>query len=337
MDFSNTKYSVLDLARYSDNISISQAFKNSVILAKLAETWGYHRFWLAEHHSLEGVASAATSILINHVAANTESIRVGSGGIMLPNHPPLIIAEQFATLEALHPGRIDLGLGRAPGSDQHTMRALRRHNLDIDFGDLIEELEYYFSSESADQKLKAIPGVNNSHIPLWILGSSLYSAHLAARLGRPYSFAGHFAPRLMLPALEIYRTEFQPSAYLSKPHVMVGVPIIAAETHSHAEFIATSIHQTYLGLIRNQLKPAQPPVKNMNAIWTEQEKRIIESNFGTLITGDLKGVQEGLYEYLMKTQADEIIVMSDPYDFNDRLKSFEIIAQAVKGLKYGLI
>jgi luciferase family oxidoreductase group 1 len=325
------KYSVLDLARYSNNTNIPQAFKNSVTLAQRAEAWGYNRFWLAEHHSLEGVASAATSVLIGHIASQTKSIRVGSGGIMLPNHSPIVIAEQFATLEALYPKRIDLGLGRAPGSDQNTMRALRRNTQEIDFAVLIEELEYFFSEESSHEKLKAIPGAN-TEIPLWILGSSLYSAHLAARLGRPYSFAGHFAPRLMLQALAIYRSEFKPSIHLSEPYVMVGVPIIAAETEEHAKYIATTIHQTYLGLIRNQLRPAQPPVKSMDALWTVQEQNIIETNFGSLIVGDTEQIKMALKKYLKETQAQEIIVMSDPYHFEDRLKSFEIVAQVMKNL-----
>lgn len=326
------KYSVLDLARYSDQTTIAQAFKNSVTLAQRAEAWGYNRFWLAEHHSLEGVASAATSVLIGHVASQTKKIRVGSGGIMLPNHSPMVIAEQFATLEALYPQRIDLGLGRAPGSDQTTMRALRRNTQEMDFAVLIEELEYYFSEESVHEKLKAIPGANTD-IPLWILGSSLYSAHLAARLGRPYSFAGHFAPRLMLQALAIYRSEFKPSIHLSKPYVMVGVPIIAAETEEHAKYIATTIHQTYLGLIRNQLRPAQPPVKSMDALWTVQEEKIIETNFGSLIIGDPSQIKMALNKYLKETQAQEIIVMSDPYYFEDRLKSFEIVSHVMSNLK----
>lgn len=331
MNSKNTKYSILDLARYSDQTSMAEAFKNSVTLAQAGEKWGYHRFWFAEHHNIEGVASAATSILINHVATQTNTIRVGSGGIMLPNHAPMVIAEQFATLNLLHPGRIDLGLGRAPGSDPLTMRALRRGLQETDFGDLIEELEYFFSEDSFTTKLKAIPGYGTD-IPLWILGSSLYSAHLAARLGRPYSFAGHFAPRLMLPALEIYRSEFEPSAHLKEPYVMVGVPVIAADTSEHADYISTTIHQTYLGLIRNQLGPAKPPTHNMDQLWTEVEKQIVMSQFGTLISGDLKQVSEGLKEYITATQAQELIITSDPYHFSDRMRSFELISQAMQNL-----
>ena len=333
MSFSSKSFSILDLAKYAEGSSIADAFTATKVLAQHAESWGYKRYWLAEHHNLEGVASAATAILIGYVAENTKSIRVGSGGIMLPNHSPLVIAEQFGTLATLYPGRIDLGLGRAPGSDQTTMRAIRGDsaNLHTDFGDLIEMLMFYFSPAEPGQKLKAIPGAGID-VPIWILGSSLYSAQLAARIGRPYAFAGHFAPREMLAAFHVYRTQFKPSEYLDKPHTMVGVPIVAGETQDDAEFLATTLYQTYLGLVRGKLAPAKPPIQSMEGVWQPHEKAAVQSMTSTLIVGDRAQIKKGLENLIEVTGADELIITSDVFEQKDRLKSYEIIAE-VAGIK----
>src|SRR4051812_48558458 len=235
----NISLSVLDLVTYAEGTSIPEAIANSRALAQRCEALGYKRYWVAEHHNLDGIASSATVVLMAHLADNTKTIRIGSGGIMMPNHAPLVVAEQIGTLEAMYPGRIDLGLGRAPGTDQQTMRALRRGVREEDFGDLIGELEGYFAPARDGQAVKAIPGAG-TEVPIYILGSSLYSAHLAARLGRPYAFASHFAPAELLPALRIYRDEFKPSRHLAAPYVMVGVPALAAPTDEEAEYLATS-------------------------------------------------------------------------------------------------
>jgi luciferase family oxidoreductase group 1 len=322
-----TEISVLDLAKISEDKTIADTFHHSRDLARLVEKLGYKRFWLAEHHNISSIASAATSVLIGYIAENTKSIRVGSGGIMLPNHAPLVIAEQFGTLASLYPGRIDLGLGRAPGSDQQTMRAIRRNTQEEDFGNLIEELLYYFAPAGPGQKIKAIPGAG-IEIPIYILGSSLYSAQLAARLGRPYAFAGHFAPAAMMEAFELYRHQFKPSAYLQKPYVMVGVPVIAAETDEKAAFLATSVQQAFLGLIRGDRRPTTKPVQNIDFLWTEREKAFVESMLGLLVTGSPEKVRKDLDKLIQATGADELIITSDTYDPEDRLKSFEYIAKA---------
>ncbi len=326
-DLSTALISILDLAKVSEGGTIKEAYHQSKILAQLVERLGYHRYWLAEHHNIEGISSAATSILIGYIAENTNTIRVGSGGIMLPNHSPYIIAEQFGTLATLYPDRIDLGLGRAPGTDQATMRALRRNANETDFGELIGELLYYFAKPEPGQKIRAIPG-EGIDIPIYILGSSFYSAHLAARLGRPYSFAGHFAPRALIQALDIYRSEFQPSAALDKPYVMIGVPVIAAETDELADYLATSVQQTFLGLVRGDRKLVHPPVKDMNEIWTTQERLAVESMLRLLVTGSPKTVRKKLDELIDVTGADELIITSDTFDPADRMRSFEFIAQA---------
>lgn len=325
----NTQISVLDLAKVSEGKTISEAFQNSKNLAQHVEKLGYHRFWLAEHHNFEGIASAATSVLIGYIAENTKTIRVGSGGIMLPNHAPLVIAEQFGTLASLYPERIDLGLGRAPGTDQNTMRALRR-NLSArenDFSEMIEELLFYFSPPVEGQKIRAVPGAG-IEVPIYILGSSTYSAQLAASLGRPYAFAGHFAPKEMMQAFDIYRSEFQASDVLEKPYVMVGVPVIAAETDEHAAFLSTSVQQAFLGLIRGNRRLSLPPIKDMESLWTPQEKHMVQSMLGMLVTGCPKKVRKELDQLIKATGADELIITSDTYDNKDRMKSYELIAQA---------
>lgn len=328
-NLSNTEISVLDLARVPSGGTLADAFANSRKTAQHVETLGFKRFWLAEHHSIEGIASAATSVLIGHIAENTKKIRIGSGGIMLPNHPPLVIAEQFGTLATLYPGRIDLGLGRAPGSDRETMRAMRRDNpqAGADFGDLIEELKFYFAKAQPGQKVRAIPGAG-IEVPLYILGSSLYSAELSAKLGLPYAFAGHFAPALMMQAFQVYRTYFRPSAVLDKPYVMAGIPVIAAETDEKAAYLATSIQQTFLSLIRGDRISPQPPVASMDLLWSTREKAAVESMLGLLVTGSPKTVREKLDLFISETEADELIMTSDPFDTADRLKSFSLIAEA---------
>jgi luciferase family oxidoreductase group 1 len=323
-------FSVLDLAPYPEGQTIADAFRNSRDLAQHAEEWGYHRYWIAEHHNIEGIASSATPILLGYVAEATRKIRIGSGGIMLPNHPPLIVAEQFGTLETLYPKRIDLGLGRAPGTDQQTMRAIRRESptRGDDFSELIEELEFFFAEAQPGQKVKAIPGAG-MNIPLWILGSSLYSAELAARLGRPYAFAGHFAPKLMWDALKIYRENFKPSVHLEKPKVMVGVSVVAAETTAKAEFLATTLYQQFLGMVRGMRTQAKPPVPSMDSIWSPPEEMAVKSMLSTLIVGDAAGVRLGLEKLQESTKADEIIMTSHLFHHEDRLKSYEIIAKSV--------
>lgn len=325
----DTALSVLDLARVPEGKPLATAFQQSKELARHVEKLGFKRFWLAEHHNIEGIASAATSVLIGYIAENTTKIRIGSGGIMLPNHAPLIIAEQFGTLATLYPDRIDLGLGRAPGTDQTTMRALRRDltGKGADFSELIEELLSYFSPARENQPVKAIPGIGID-LPIYILGSSLYSAQLAARIGRPYAFAGHFAPRMMMQAFDVYRSTFQASKVLDKPYVMLGVPVVASETDAKAAFLATSIQQSFLNLIRGQRRLNLPPVPDMDSLWSEQEKAYVQSMLGLLIVGGPKKIQEDLNDLITQTGADELIITSDTYEHDDRLKSFEIIMSA---------
>lgn len=322
--------SVLDLAPVREGQSIAQTFAASKRLAQHVEKLGAHRYWMAEHHGLEGVASAATSVLLGNIAENTKTMRVGSGGIMLPNHAPLVIAEQFATLATLYPGRIDLGLGRAPGSDQSTMRALRRSlDREPDFAKQIAELESFLDKPEPGQRVRAIPG-HGMHIPIWILGSSLYSAQLAAALGKPYAFAGHFAPEVMLEAIELYRHRFEPSAELSKPRVMVGAQLIAADTDEEAEVLVTTLYQRFLGLIRNQRTVLLPPVKSMQGLWSPQEQYVLESKLRFAILGGPATVRKGLAELHSLTQADEFIFNSEPYEDAARLRSFEILFEQAR-------
>lgn len=324
-----TAISVLDLAKVSSGNSIAQTYLNSRALAQRVEELGYTRFWLAEHHNIEGIASAATPLLIGYIAEKTKKIRVGSGGMMLPNHSPLVVAEQFGTLETMYPGRIDLGLGRAPGSDQLTMRAVRRHHdgQETDFADLIEELLHYFDNPVAGQKVRAIPGAG-LHLPIYLLGSSLYSAQLAARIGRPYAFAGHFAPAAMRQAFDIYRSNFQPSEALEKPYVIAGVPVIAAETDEKAAYLATSVQQAFLGMVRGNRKLAVPPVENMDLVWSPREKAQVESMLGLMVTGGPKKVRRDLDAFVEEVGVDELMITSDPYEHADRVRSYELIAEA---------
>jgi luciferase family oxidoreductase group 1 len=319
--------SVLDLATYPQGKDAKYAFETSRSLAQAAERWGYRRYWIAEHHNLEGVASSATVVLMGHIADHTKTIRIGSGGIMLPNHAPLVVAEQIGTLEALHPGRIDLGLGRAPGTDQLTMRALRRGLVAEEFDDQVAELMAYLAPEQPGQKLRAIPGAGTD-VPLWILGSSTWSAHFAAAIGRPYAFAAHFAPGDLMEALEIYRREFKPSTQLEKPYVMVGIPALAAETDERAEFLATSMYQRFLGIVRNQRAALPPPVEDMDKVWTPAERYAVAERMALMVVGGPQRVSQLLKRVVEMTGADELIVASDAYERKDRLRSYEILAEA---------
>lgn len=318
-------FSILDLAPVVEGSDSAQAFKNMVALAQLAEALGYNRYWLAEHHNMPGVASSATAVLIAHVANHTKTIRVGSGGIMLPNHSPLVIAEQFGTLESIFNGRIDLGLGRAPGTDPMTARALRRDSgvSARDFPELVAELALYLSN--SDSAVKAHPGVG-TNVPLWLLASSTYSASLAAELGLPFAFASHFAPDELYQAIKIYRRNFKPSHTLAKPYVMVGVPLIAADSDREAQRQATSTYQKFLALVRGKPVQLKPPVDNMTEVWSEFEAQSVRSRLAIAIIGGAETCKRKLTELLESTQADEFIFVSDFYDFRDRLRSFEILA-----------
>ncbi|ASS73689.1 LLM class flavin-dependent oxidoreductase [Tumebacillus algifaecis] len=327
-------YSVLDLAPVVVGSTPAQAFQNSLDLAQHVERWGYTRYWLAEHHNMTGIASSATSVVIGHIAGGTSTIRVGSGGIMLPNHAPLMIAEQFGTLESLYPGRIDLGLGRAPGSDQATARALRRSldNNGEDFPQLLEELRAYLNPPIPPESMpvRAVPG-EGLNIPIWLLGSSGFSAQLAGILGLPFAFASHFSPRYTVPALDLYRKSFQPSEVLDEPYAMVGVNVIAADTETEARRLSTSMQQQFLNLIRNRPGQLRPPVDDMDEIWTEYERQAVMEQLGSSIVGSPEVVQAKLQAFLEKTQADEFMINAQIYDHGARLRSFEIVSQVFKG------
>jgi luciferase family oxidoreductase group 1 len=322
------KYSVLDLSPIADHQTPSDAFANSVDLAQHAEKWGYNRVWFAEHHNMDGIASSATAVLIGHVAGKTSTIRVGSGGVMLPNHSALIIAEQFGTLESLYPNRIDLGLGRAPGSDQATMRAIRRDVDGNNFAEQVQELFQYFSSNQEGARVIANPG-KGLKIPIWLLGSSLYSAELAGRLGLPYAFAGHFAPELMMEAVHVYRQFFSPSIHLKAPYLMIGVQVVAAPTDEEAEFLSTTVYQRFLALIKGQSLKMKPPVKDMTGIWSHEEEGYVRAKLATSVRGGPEKIKQQLYHLAEATGADELIIASDLYEHKNRLRSFELAAKAL--------
>lgn len=321
-------YSLLDLSPIIEGGDAALAFRNTGDLAQHAEKWGYHRFWLAEHHNLPGIASAATSVVIGHVAGLTSRIRVGAGGIMLPNHAPLVIAEQFGTLESLYPGRIDLGLGRAPGSDQLTARALRRYlgSSGDTFPQDVLELQSYFRLTRTGQGVTAVPGAG-LNIPLYVLGSSDFSARLAAELGLPFAFASHFAPQYLHVALEIYRREFKPSPALAKPHAMIGAGIFAAETDEEARRLATSAQLQFLNLIRGHPGKVPPPVESMDGKWNPAEQEAVEARTRCSAVGSRKTVRRRLEELLAETAADEVVATAQIFDHAARLRSFEIAAQ----------
>lgn len=325
--------SVLDLVSMRPGEPAGSAIARSVDLAQHVESWGYQRYWLAEHHSIAGVASSATSVLIGHIAGATKTIRVGSGGVMLPNHAPLVIAEQFGTLEAMYPGRIDLGLGRAPGGDFQTMRALRRDLTQTgdDFPDLLEELRIYLGPERPGQVVKAIPG-QGSNVPITLLGSSGFSAQLAAMLGLPFAFAAHFAPEHLHAAARLYRENFRPSETLRDPYLMVGVAVIAAATDAAAERLFTTAQQRFLRLIRNQPVELLPPVDSMDGLWHPGERAAVEQRLHAAIVGSNATVQQGLEKLVSSIGAKEVIVVTDTYDHADRLQSYERVAGIVAKL-----
>ena len=319
--------SVLDLVGMRPGESAGSAIARSVDLAQHVEKWKYRRYWLAEHHSISGLACSATPVLIGHVAGATQTIRVGSGGVMLPNHAPLVVAEQFGTLEALYPGRIDLGLGRAPGGDFETMRALRRDlgQTGDDFPALLDELRTYLGPERPGQKVKAIPG-QGSNVPITLLGSSGFSAQLAARLGLPFAFAAHFAPEYLYAAARQYREQFRPSDALRKPYLMVAVQVIAAETDALARRLFTTPQQRFLRLIRNQPVELLPPVDSLEPLWQDWERDAVENKTRAAIVGSDATVKVGLESLVHDTGADEVIVVTDTYEHADRLQSYERVA-----------
>ena len=322
--------SVLDLVGMRADEPAGSAIARSVNLAQHVERRGYKRYWLAEHHSISGLACSATPVLIGHIAGATKRIRVGSGGVMLPNHAPLVVAEQFGTLEALYPGRIDLGLGRAPGGDVQTMRALRRdlgQNGD-DFPDLLEELRTYMGPEKPGQAVKAIPG-QNSNVPITLLGSSGFSAELAGRLGLPFAFAAHFAPDYLYAAAELYSHQFRASGVLRKPHLMVAVQVIAAETDAAAQRLFTTAQQRFLRLIRNQPVELLPPVDSMEPLWQEWERVTVMNKLRAAIVGSDATVKAGLQNLVRDTGADEVIVVTDTYEHEHRLESYQRVAGIV--------
>ncbi|MGM3175365.1 luciferase-like monooxygenase [Dickeya lacustris] len=324
----NVPFSLLDLAPIPQGNTARDAFHHSLDLAQHAENWGYQRYWLAEHHNMTGIASAATSVLIGYIASGTQHIKLGSGGVMLPNHAPLVIAEQFGTLESLYPGRIELGLGRAPGTDPRTMQALRRHlHTDLDdFPRDVAELQRYFAAAQPGQPVQAVPG-QGLNVPLWLLGSSLYSAQLAASMGLPFAFAAHFAPDMLLQALQRYRDNFQPSAQLEKPYAMVCVNVIAAESDRDARFLFTSLQQQFINLRRGTPGPLPAPVESIEAYGSASEQYAVEQTLRLAVIGAPATVRHGLQTLLRETQADELMINGQIFDHQARLRSFELIAQ----------
>jgi luciferase family oxidoreductase group 1 len=320
-------FSILDLAPINEGSDAAQSFRNTLDLARHGERWGYRRFWLAEHHGMPGIASAATAVLIAHVAGGTSTIRVGAGGIMLPNHAPLVIAEQFGTLESLFPGRIDLGLGRAPGSDQLTARALRR-NLDTNPNqfpqDVVELMDYFAATQR--HAVRAVPGAG-LNIPIWILGSSLFGAQLAAALGLPYAFASHFAPEQMMQAIALYRSTFKPSAQLDQPYVMLGYNVFAADTDQQAHLLATSMQQAFVNLRSGYPKRLQPPVAGYPASIPPQFRDMLDDVLSCSAIGSPDTVRRALQDFIAQTGADELMITSQIFDHDARLRSYQITAE----------
>ncbi|MBU8729825.1 LLM class flavin-dependent oxidoreductase [Cytobacillus oceanisediminis] len=325
-------FSVLDLSPITAGSTPADSFRNTLELAQLAEKLDYNRFWLAEHHNMPFIASSATSVVMSHVAAGTSKIRIGSGGIMLPNHAPLVIAEQFGTLESLYPGRIDLGLGRAPGTDQGTARALRRDlgSTGDDFPEQLAELRGYFDPSLAQgNPIKAIPG-EGLNIPIWLLGSSGFSAQLAGELGLPFAFAAHFSPLNTRGALQIYRKAFKPSNVLDKPYAMVALNIIAAETDKEAKRLFTTIQQQFLNLMSGSLTPLQPPVDDISEVVSSYQLKALEQQLGSSIVGSQQTIKDKLHTFLEENQVDEIMAIAQVFDHKARLRSYEILAEITK-------
>ncbi|PUA18798.1 LLM class flavin-dependent oxidoreductase [Glaciimonas sp. PCH181] len=325
--------SILDLVRITQGSNARTALDNARDLARHAEQLGYSRFWMAEHHNMIGIASAATAVAIAHVAAGTSTIRVGAGGIMLPNHAPLVIAEQFGTLASLFPGRIDLGLGRAPGTDQITTRALRRDPASAEsFPQDVLELQAFLSPATAGQSIVAVPGAG-TEVPLWILGSSTFGARLAAELGLPYAFASHFAPDSLEAALQFYRAQFKPSAQQAVPHAMVGVNIIAAETDAEARRLATTQQMSFTDMFRGARGLSKPPIDDIDTYWSQSEKAQASHMLAYSIVGSMETVRAGMERLISITGADELMVVSDVFDHPSRLRSYEIIAEIARGME----
>lgn len=324
--------SILDLVPVHEGGTPTDALQRSLEAIRLAEKLGYQRYWVAEHHNMPGIASAATSVVIAHLAAGTQTIRVGSGGIMLPNHAPLIIAEQFGTLAALFPGRVDLGLGRAPGTDQMTARALRRGRADSadTFPQDVVELQRYFMEVQPGQAVQAVPGAGQ-HVPIWLLGSSLFSAQLAARLGLPFAFASHFAPDLLFEALDLYRDNFRPSAALDRPYAMAAIGVYATDTDREARRLFTSQQQAFLNLRRGVPGLLPPPVDDIDLLWSPVEAAMINQAFREAVVGSPQTVQEGIADFLRRTRVDELMITSAIYDQAARLRSLELVAQVSVG------
>ena len=321
-----TKFSILELAPVRDDQSVAFSLKHALELAQHAEKLGYERLWLAEHHNMDGIASSATAVLLGYILANTQKIRVGSGGIMLPNHAPLVVAEQFGTLATLYPNRIELGLGRAPGTDQVTMRALRRGQQETEdqFPQDVVEILRYFGDAQQGQRIKATPG-QGTHVPVWLLGSSLFSAQLAARLGLPYSFASHFAPRMLGQAIQLYRDNFQPSEYLEKPYVSMGVPTVVAKTDDEAQYLATSVYQRIQALLTGQSLKLKAPVDTMEGRWSVSEKIAVQNFLAMAQIGSPETVKQGLENLLKQYDVDEFIFTCDIYDTDKRLENFSLL------------
>lgn len=330
-ELSQIPVSVLDLATIVEGETAADAFQRSLRLAQAAERYGYTRYWFAEHHNMESVASAATAVLIGFVAGGTASIRVGAGGVMLPNHAPLIVAEQFGTLASLYPNRIDLGLGRAPGTDPLTSWALRRNlKNDVDeFPNDVMELIHYLGPKNPEAKVRAIPG-EGTGVPVWLLGSSTYSAQLAAMLGLPFAFASHFAPTYLHEALEIYRTQFKPSAHLQEPYCMACVNVIAADSDEEAEHLATSFYLMALGMIRNKRRPLQPPVESMKGIWAEPEEAAVKHMLQYAFAGSAQTVRDGLQAFVQSTRVNELMITSHLYSLKAKIRCYELVASFFK-------
>ena len=327
-DKNTVPLSVLDLAPVPQGTDPAQAFKSSLELAQHAEKWGYQRYWMAEHHNMTGIASAATSVLLGYIAGGTKTIRVGSGGVMLPNHSPLVIAEQFGTLATLYPNRVDLGLGRAPGTDQRTMIALRRHlSGEVDnFPKDVQELQLYFGEVQPHQAVQAVPG-QGLHVPIWLLGSSLYSAQLAAALGLPFAFASHFAPDMLYQALAIYRSKFQPSGQLEKPYAMVCLNAIGADTDEEARRMFTSNQQQFINLRRGMPGKLPAPVDNIESLWSASERFGVDNALRMSVVGNKDTLRQGLQSILRETEADELMINGQIFDQQARLRSFEIVSE----------
>jgi len=323
----NIPLSILDLVPVLAGSTPADSFRNSLNLAQKAEEFGYKRFWMSEHHNMEGVASSATVVLIGYIAAHTKTIRVGSGGIMLPNHAPLVVAEQFFTLETMYPGRIDLGLGRAPGTDPLTSMALRRDIRETvdDFPKNVVELRNYFTNEHPG-RVNAVPG-KGLDVPIWLLGSSTFSAQLAGMLGLPFAFASHFAPGLLQPALEIYRESFQPSSQLAQPYTMACVNVVAADTDEEANYLASSLYAFFLNVVRGTSYPLNAPVDDFDAIWNENEKFAVQQMLKYNFTGSTATVEKQIKSFIEQTVVDELMVISNIYDHNARVRSYEILSQ----------